>query len=277
MLVGAVFVNVRYPALAAIVLCATMRAETPEPASGSLDAAKRDLRELPAAERSREILGKSSGSGSADLPALTLPGSGDASQSKPEPNAAPSPTWLQDALKQTDAERDQRRQSPDAALARDQANGYKPVRAPDPLAQYLGQWMTPRDRELLRPEAKNSADQKTTGPLDLNASSLEGPGVSTSPPDAASVSTLELAKNPYLPEPETPLPAPSPFAPAAATSAQSGEHSHTSASLPMVAPSNLNTAPGSATPAPSPLEPAVIPPTAPIVDDRKYFPQLHRF
>lgn len=266
--------NLRFPAIAAIVLCATLRGETPAPATDSLDAAKRDLRELPAAERSQEVLGKSSGLGSASLPALTLPNSGDAPQNKPEPNAPPSPTWLQDALKQTDTEKDQRRQSPDAAQLRDQTNGYKPVRAPDPLAQYLGQWMTPRDRELLRPEAKNAADQKTRPPLDLNEQTPDKSGLLAPQTEALSVPMMEPSRNPYLPETDPQPPTPGPFAPV--TTAQSNERAREPFNLPAATPAIPNAQPASPKPAPSQLEP-VTAPTAPIVDDRKYFPQLHRF
>lgn len=251
-----------------------MRGETPAPATDPLDAAKRNLRELPAAERSREVLGKSSGLGSASLPALTLPSSGDAPQSKPEPNAPPSPTWLQDALKQTDAERDQRRQNPDAALARDQSHGDKAVRAPDPLAQYLGQWLTPRDRELLRPDARNTADQKTKNPLDSSEQTPDKPGFPALQTDSLSVSILEPAKNPYLPDSEAPL-APSPFAPTA--TAQGNEHTREPFSLPTATPGSPNGTPSTTKPAANPLEPPVASPIAPIVDERKYFPQLHRF
>ena len=251
-----------------------MRGETPASATDSLDAAKRDLRDLPAAERSQEVLGKSSSLGSASLPALALPNSGAVSQSKPDPDAPPSPTWLQDALKQTDAEKDQRRQGPDASLVRDQANGYKPVRAPDPLAQYLGQWMTPRDRELLRPEAKNVADQKAGTPLDLNGQTPDKPGVLAPQLESLALPMQEPARNPYLPETETPPPAPNPFA--TVSTAQSNERAREPFSLPPATPALPNAQPVSPKPASSPIEPAVSP-TAPIVDDRKYFPQLHRF
>jgi len=268
-------VNVRYPVLAAILLYyATAHAETPAPATNTLDAAKRDLRELPAVERSKDILGKSSGIGSAGLPTLTLPGEGSTPQNKPEPNAPPSPTWLQDALNQTDADRGQRRPGRDSTLARDPANGYKPTHATDPLAQYLGQWMTPRDRELLRPEAgKDGSDQKSKGPLDQTGPASELSGVT-----ALQTGLLqEPAKNPYLQEPE-PLPlAPNPFAPAVTTNAGANERSRLPAPLPAANPDRPTSLPSSPNPVVAPLAPAAPSPAAPIVDDRKYFPQLRRF
>ena len=270
--------NAKFLALAALLLGATLRAETPAPAAGSLDAAKRDLRDLPAAERSQEVLDKSSGVGAASLPILTLPGSGDASQSKPEPNAPPSTTWLQEALAQTDAVHDQHRPSSDPALGRDQANGYKTARASDPLAQYLGQWMTPRDRELLRPDSKNATDQKTNGSLDRYSQPSDKSAFSELPPEAPMVSILEPTQNPYLPEPEkTPLLA-SPFAaPVASTPASTNERSREPTGLAVAPPNKPSAGLDSPKPAASSLESPPISPTAPIVDDRKYFPQLHRF
>jgi len=267
-------VNVRYPALAAILLYATAHAETPAPATNTLDAAKRDLRELPAVERSKDVLGKSSGLGSAGLPTLTLPGDGSTTQSKPEPDAPPSPTWLQDALNQTDADRGQRRPIRDTTLLRDPANGYKPAQATDPLAQYLGQWMTPRDRELLRPEArKEVADQKTKGPLDQTGLTPELSGT----PVLLTGPMQDSAKNPYLQEPEPQSLAPNPFAPAVTTNTGPNERSRVPATLSATTPSQPNTLPSSPKPTVAPLAPAAPSPAAPIVDDRKYFPQLRRF
>jgi hypothetical protein len=260
------------------VLCLSAHGETPAPPTSSLDAARRDLRELPVTERTRDNLGKSSGFGTADLPALTLPGSGDSPQNKPEPNAPPSPTWLLDALKQTDAERSQRRPNPDAILARDQANGYKPVPAPDPLAQYLGQWMSPRDQELLRPDTKKSADLSTKGPLELTARMPEMSGLPALQTGLMPVSIVEPAKNPYLQEPTPqPLP-PNPLTPASVTRQLPNDRSRVPLAFPVGStPTGLSTTPSSVKPAVKPLEPATVLPTAPIIDDRKYFPQLHRF
>ena len=271
--------NVRYSAIAAILLCAAVHGETHAPPASSLDAARRDLRELPATERSQESLGKSSGFGTASLPALALPSSGDPAQNnKPEPNAAPSPTWLLDALQQTDAERGQRRPAADTTLTRDQGKGYKSASAPDPLAQYLGQWIDPRDRELLRTDVSKTADQRTKSPLDQASMKSEMSGSSALQAGATPFLINEPAKNPYLQEP---APQPSqlnPFAPTSVTSLQSQERSQVPSAFPVATgPANLSSTPTSVKSAVKPLEPVSAPPTAPIVDDRKYFPQLRRF
>jgi len=260
------------------LLCVSSYGETPAPPTNPLDAAKRDLRDLPATERPRDILGKSPGFGAASLPAVALPGSSDSPQNKPDPNAPPSPTWLQDALQQTDAERSQR---DSAALARDRANGYKPVPAPDPLAQYLGQWLAPRDQELLKSDARKTTDPKGKGPLDLTAQTPERSGLDAWPTsaDAKPVAINEPARNPYLQDEAALPPVPlNSYAPVSVTNIQQNDRSRAPATLPLAAaPNSLDRAPSSAKPATKPLDPVSAPPTAPIIDDRKYFPQLRRF
>lgn len=251
-----------------------MRGETPAPPQTTLETARRDLKTLPATERPQEILGKNSGLGSAALPALTLPGNSDAPPSKPEPNDPPSPTWLQDALNQTDAERGQHRGAFDSASTRAKTNGLKPTSTPDPLLQYLGQWLTPRDQELLRPDVRKTLDQTggIKGPLDSSSvptAASEPSGLRVLQTDFLPVSTLEPAKNPYLPEPAPLVQQPSPFA--SATSSKS---------LPGGVPPGQKlrpAAPGTLKPARSAEAVEPLPPTAPTVDDRKYFPQLRRF
>ncbi len=270
--------NVSHSVLAVILLCATVRGETPAPATSStLDTARKDLKALPATERPQDLLGKSTGLGSATLPTLTLPGNGDAPPSKPEPNAPPSATWLQDALNQTDAERSPRRSGSDPAQPRDKANGLKPASTLNPFSQYLGQWLTPRDQDLFRADARNALDpvgaSAVKNPQD---SSLTPPqtepnrtGLRGLQPDFLPVSTLEPAKNPYLPEPAPQVQPPNPFAPAASVNPLPG-------SVPLGQKSR-SAGPGALKQPARPAEAAPLPPTAPTVDDRKYFPQLRRF
>jgi len=271
-------VNVRYLALAAALLCVSSYGETPAPPTNPLDAAKRDLRDLPATERPRDILGKSPGFGAASLPAVALPGSSDSPQNKPDPNAPPSPTWLQDALQQTDAERSQRES---AVLARDRGNGYKPVPATDPLAQYLGQWLAPRDQELLKSDARKTTDQKGNGPLDLTAQNTQRSGLDAWPTsaDAKPVAINEPAKNPYLQDEAALPPVPlNSYAPVSVMSLQQNDRSRVPSALPLAAvPTGPDKTASSARPVAKPLEPVSALPTAPIIDDRKYFPQLRRF
>jgi hypothetical protein len=248
----------------------------PVPAGNALDAARRDLRALPATEKSREGLGKSPGS--ASLPTLAIPASGETQQSKPEePNAPQSSTWLLDALSKTDAERSQRRPGPEATLVRDQPNGYKPVQAKDPLAQYLGQWMAPRDLELLRPDAKKNTELKASNPQGMSVQTtdqtyLAGAQVGVVSP----VALVEPAKNPYLQEAEpAALPA-NPFSPIAPASGLASDRGRVPSALPGPTLADLPSKLDLRKPTVTPLEPPISP-AAPIIDSGKYFPQLRRF
>ena len=271
--------NVRLSIVALVLFAVSVQGETPAPApaENALDAARRDLRALPATEKSRDGLGKSSGS--ASLPTLTIPASGDTQQSKPEePNAPPSPTWLLDALSKTDAERSQRRPGPDAALVRDQPNGYKPVQAKDPLAQYLGQWMAPRDLELLRPDAKKTTELAAQNPQGSTVQATDQtflPGAQVGV--MSSVALGEPAKNPYLQEAE-PLPLPAnPFSPTGSTNALANDRGRGPPALPAQPSADLPTKSDLRKPAAASLEQSPVSPAASIIDSEKYFPQLRRF
>jgi hypothetical protein len=185
---------------------------------------------------------------------------------------------LLDALQQTDADRSQR---DSVALARDRANGYKSVPAPDPLAQYLGQWLAPRDQELLKSDARKTTDQKGKGPLDLTVQTPERSRLDAWPTgaDAKPVAINEPARNPYLQEETTVQPLPlNSYAPVSVAPVQPTDRSRVPSTLPLAAAlTSLERAPSSAKPATKPLEPVSALPTAPIIDDRKYFPQLRRF
>jgi hypothetical protein len=273
-------VNVRYSAFAAIVLSAHGQNASTTTNENSLDAARRDLRALPATERSHEFLGKSSGLGSAGLPSLALPGESSKPQAQPEPNAPPSATWLQDAMKQTEVERSQRRSLPDSEGTREQNNGYKPAAAPDPFGKYLEQWLSPRDLEMLRPESRKTADQKQ------NSASLEQTqkrsgvfGAPASQTTLDAVPIMPTTQNPYLVEPSSlsPTPLPNPFAPSTPSALPQSDRNR----VPTALPTSTSTVSPRST---APVKPAFTPPeampkapTAPIVDDRKYFPQLRRF
>jgi hypothetical protein len=272
-------VNVRLSIVALALFAVSVHGETPapEPAGNALDAARRDLRALPATEKSRDGLGKSPGS--ASLPTLTIPASDETQQSKPEePNAPPSPTWLLDALSKADAERSQRRPGPDATLVRDQPNGDKRVQAKDPLAQYLGQWMAPRDLELLRPDAKKTTEQATTSPQGLTVQTTDQTFLSGAQEGVMSSAALgEPAKNPYLQEAE-PVPSPAnPFSPTGSTNALANDRGRVPPALPAPPSADLPAKSDLRKPAAAALEQSPVSPAAPIIDSGKYFPQLRRF
>jgi len=283
-------VNARYPAFAAVLLgVSTVLAETPAPTAPSnsaLEDARRDLRALPALERSQEVLGKSTGLGSAGLPMLTLPGAEARTQKKEDVNGAPSSTWLLDAVQKTEAEQSGRRaaSAADAKLDRESASGRKATPAVDPFGQYLKQWLSPRDLELLRPEAKNGSGQKTGIAGSEPTPSLGGNGRRSEALSGADVgptaSIIPVTKNPYLADLAPPPPATlaSPLAqPAAPVGLPLGDRNRSLSAFPA---SNSGSAPRPVVPAKPAVAPAEAfphPPTAPLVDDRKYFPQLRRF
>jgi hypothetical protein len=280
-------VNVRFSAFAALALGLSAYGQnaTSTASDNSLEAARRDLSALPATERSRELLDKSSGLGSASLPTLAMPGGGSKPQSQPAPNAPPSATWLQDALTQTDLDRGQRRTSSDSSSPREQANnGYKSAAAPDPFGKYLEQWLSPRDLEMLRPDSRKNTDQKPiNSSLELDKATLKsgvfGGAASQSPKEAVPI--MPVMQNPYLVE--TPPTSPSsagslsnPFAPPTPSILPQNDRTRgpaTSQPTTTNSPRPL----GPVKPALSPAEAVPKAPTAPIVDDRKYFPQLRRF
>ncbi len=243
------------------------------PAANTLDAARKDLKSLPETEKSQELLGKSSGLGTASLPALAIPGgSGETQSSKSDSSAPPSATWLQDALNQTNNDRDQHRSGQEAAREREKDGGGAKLKSTsDPLAQYLGKWLTPRDQQLLRPDVQKRID--STDPLKIPggspSASVSGRDRPSSPvlqTDFLPVSSFEPAKNPYLPEPAPQVQPPNPFAPASPIKGLPGNF-----------PAGQVGKPGSVKPAAKPVEAPAVSPNAPTVDDRKYFPQLRRF
>jgi len=238
-------VNVRFSTVALVLFAVSVQGETPAPApaGNALDAARRDLRALPATEKSRDGLGKSPGS--ASLPALTVPASGETQQSKlEEPNAPPSPTWLLDALSKTEAERNQRR---------------------------------PGEFELLRPDAKKNTEPTAPNPQGMSVQTtdqtyLAGGKVGMVSP----VALVESAKNPYLQEAEPAAQPANPFSPIASASGLASDRSRVPQALPAPPSADLPTKSDLRKPAASP-EQSLVSPAAPIIDSGKYFPQLRRF
>lgn len=278
--------NVRISAIGALVLglSAFGQGTATTTSDNSLEAARRDLSALPATERSQELLGKSSGLGSASLPVLTMPGGSSKPQAQPAHNSLPSATWLQDALTQTDLERGQRRTASDSSAQREQANnGYKPAAAPDPFGKYLEQWLSPRDLEMLRPESRKNADQKQLSSgmeKDIASPRSGGFGGTATPSRTDAVPIMPMTENPYWVEPARPTsaaPLSNPFAPLPPSALPQKQTDRNR--VPNVSPSSTS-APrptGPVKPALTPVEAVPKAPTAPIVDDRKYFPQLRRF
>lgn len=285
------------------MLCASAHGQTstnnstqaPTSSDSTLESARRELKDLPATERTRDILGKSSTLGSAGLPLLTLPGDTGNAAARPDPNKAPSANWLQDALNQADSEAAAHRRATDPSLARDRdrPGGYKPVEVPNPFGQYLEQWISPRDLELLRAgqETKKSSEP-TQGfvkpwepPQNQNTGTGRTPDVTGGLLPEAGQSLIPImpvtTRNPYIDEPDSTVPAPGPNAFLAQNVPGQPPIDRARVPVPLstlpsaTAESSRQAAP--LKPAVTPAQPANRPPTAPIVDDRKYFPQLRRF
>lgn len=286
--------------IAAVALCAVAHGQTSAgssadsspPSENTLESAKRELKELPAAERSRDFLGKPS-LGSSNLPTLTLPGD-NGSAPRSDQNKTPSDTWLQDAAKQVDAEAAARRRTTDPNFSRDQnrTEGYKPIDPPNPLAQYLEQWISPRDLELLHAgqESKSGPDStaffKKTADKPSNLSPSAGLPTDFANPSLAVAQTGPVVPlqpqlhNPYIEEtePSPTLANPNTLLPQASSVTGPADRARVLPSLsssPDIAPQDTPKS-QSQKPAVSP-NPPDRPPTAPIIDDRKYFPQLRRF
>ncbi|MFT3780725.1 MAG: hypothetical protein QM790_01835 [Nibricoccus sp.] len=261
-------------------LCSSSYGQTAEKPNASsttsaLEEARRDLRDLPAMERSRDLLPKPA-LGSAAPPSFDFPG---AAKPESKENAAPSPTWLQDALDRAELEKTQQR-ARDNVSSRRLLDDSKTPAAPDPFAKLIEQWLSPRDLELLRP---TTSGPTTFGPRDVSKAE-KGSRRDAQPADVQTqvpspvAPIMPLPRNPYIEDAEA-------FSSPAQTTPQAGQlrraeaprYSDGRALAPMDSPADVASKKPTK-PAVSPKPPASTPPpTAPVVDDRKYFPQLRRF
>lgn len=142
----------------------------------------------------------------------------------------------------------------------------------DPLAALLPQWFGKPDLRTERPANTGRSDVKSTVADPLSVSSAAWGAQNNSFGSLG----VPVQRNPYLdPVPAASVvPVPSTMPPGAPLVAVP--------LLPGMKPANDAADPSSRTQAASPPQdrtprPPVTPPTAPIVDDRKYFPQLRRF
>ena len=204
------------------------------------------------------------------LPFVMPSSSGTASASPAGSGNSGSQGWLLDAL-QDQQQRSRFRSNPSSRGELD----VPPLRQedrPNPLNGYLQTWLSPRDRELLVPGGDRGVDGRTSlagsaEPVWRPRSSIDASGLTA---DARRGHKLAPASNPYL---DT---APASIAPAELIPPR--RQPNTLGSMPAVVlpPSATQ---GSSLPelgSPSVTEP-VAPPTAPLIDERRYFPQLRRF
>jgi len=250
----------------------------------TLDTARRELQELPAIERGLTPMERRPES-TLPLPLFTpvAPQAPASSLAGEEDLAKPVPSqgWLLDALRKTEAQDRTRSKAlwGDDRLSSNAARG-KAESAPNPLGNYLQQWLSPGDQKLLGGEKLRSTPLEHAGihsdePFRGAAAYDAKPLLSNARPHLPMVSERV---NPYLtpapsedslvPEPLAPLPPGSNARTTASTLSNPGTDS-------TMYPPPWDTAPtlsGSTKP-----QSVLPPPTAPLVDEHRYFPQLRRF
>lgn len=261
---------------------AMARGADPEPKepTDTLETARRDLQELRTLERSQTPSRRLPES-TLQLP-LVLPSSSTGKVGEGSATTAPEPSqgWLLDALKKTEAQdrarsttsRGEDRLSPEAA--RRKAQG-----APNPFSNYLQQWLSPQDRRLLGGEKLNPTALERAGihedePFRAKPINQATPLLSRLPDRK---SALEERANPYLTpaqRDENFLPEPLALLPSdRAAQTPLSRLSNSPLETPTYSPP-WDTAPSSV----APTKPeALPPPTTPLLDERRYFPQLRRF
>jgi hypothetical protein len=261
---------VQLSAAGALLGVLALRAETPSgnPERSRMEEAKRDLQTLPNLQRGTQP--------STSLPEVAVPvpsfAANLAATARPDSKGtlqqnAPSQGWLLDALKADQERRDAAGRSNKwtSANAREQLTQRE---AENPLNSYVQQWLSPRDRELLLPARR---DESNNGMRNAPESPSWRPRteIDTKPMLTQAQSRAgERTRNPYLdPSSSSGFPA--------TASAQSGSVS---------VPSNTTNFPLQALPSPAvspntgkPAKLDWTPPTAPVVNESRYFPQLRKF
>lgn len=255
-------------------------------ADDPLETARRELQELPTLERSARPEGRMSD------PALALPAFRPSTPGSPSPQAKqndlspttepmPSQGWLLDALRKTEVEdraRTKARTSDDRLSP--EAMKRKLEGAPNPLNNYLQQWLSPGDRRLLGGEKLSPTQLERAGIRE------DEPFRPKNTPDAHSLLSNPKTHLPLSGERVNPYLTPSgpeerlltePLAPLPATAATRTPLSRLSSAAP---DQSMYSPPWDTTPTVtgSTAKPAAIPPpTTPLLDERRYFPQLRRF
>lgn len=249
--------------------------------SDLLEEARRELQELQSVERSLEPSRRLPGS-TLQLPVLTpaAPTAKTKEEEKTQSSDQTSQGWLLDGLKAAEA-RDRSRlrsASPNDRLS-PEALRRKADGAPNPLNNYLEQWLAPQDRRLLGGEKPGQTALERSGIRDQEPFR---PKANDSPKSPFLNSDTGLGMpsdrvNPYLTG--EPAEDPSFTPPFSSISTSPVARPHLSRS-----PNSLNDQPsyppnGDTVPTlgGSTKTEALPPPTAPLLDERRYFPQLRRF
>jgi len=275
--------STRVPFASLAALAAAASAHSAENNASAVESAKRDLRALPAAESQVESAGTPSFfSGSSALPSLSLPNSATSASPKKtdEVKKAPSGGWLLDGVRGLETE-SREREAAEMKRAADPAS-LRAAGAPadaNPLGSYLNQWLLPRDQGLNLAGVNSHGLATSESTAAERAREQEALSSTVSPfqtdlPGLAELAGNKRGTNPYLNDPLQASPERSPFTAAVGDRGIANTPAASSLApqltLPFAAPAPMAPIP-EAKAAPS------APPTAPIVDDRKYFPQLRRF
>jgi hypothetical protein len=245
-----------------------------------LEAARRELRELPSLDRNHTVTPAGRSTESAiqlPLPAPAAPAKGD-DEGVAAKTSEPSQGWLLDAFKQTESKERSNTAQPAHSLSPD-ATRRKREGAPNPFGNFLQQWLSPQDRRLLGGEKLNQTSLERAGireevpfrPKTIDASK-------TLMPAAGEHRALgEDRVNPYLAIesgderlPSGAFAAPSNTAP---LKPPPSRLSNFMGEEPTYSP-NGDTAPALSG---ATKRESLPPPTAPLFDERRYFPQLRRF
>lgn len=258
----------------------------PQPSDDPLEVARRELQELPTLDRSIPPGGRRPDS-ELSLPTFipSTPGSPSSKSKENDLSPATEPLasrgWLLDALRKTETEDRLKtngrtrgeRLSPEALK-------QKLENAPNPLNNYLQQWLSPGDRRLLVGEKLNSTPLERAGVREDDAfrpkaaydtqamlsnarAQLPMNGERVNPYLTSSASDDRLVPEPLAPLPNTTTTR-TPLSRLSTTAPDQTVYSPQWDTTPTVT--------GSAT------KPETIsPPTAPLLDERRYFPQLRRF
>lgn len=275
--------STRVPFASLAALAAAASAYPAESDASAVESAKRDLRALPAAESQAEGAGKPSlFSGSSALPGLSLPNSATSpSPTKTdEAKKPPSGGWLLDGVRGLEAESREREAAERKRAAEPASLRAAGVTADvNPLGSYLDQWLLPRDQGLNlaganAPGGATSESNAAERAREKDALSSTVSPFQTDLPGLAELAGNKRGTNPYLNDPLQASPERSPFTAAAGDRGIANTPAASSLApqltLPFAPPAHISPTP-EAKVAPS------APPTVPIVDDRKYFPQLRRF
>ena len=279
-----------------VVACSTWAADDKATNDKSaLEAARRDLRALPALEKEIPSSSGRRGFDASLVPTPTWQAPAPAPSAPPSTVSPRSDTWLVDAFNATETK--ESREARHLGATGQNAGRGAPNRDPlgqmfgkteepreNPLASYLQQWLSPQSLTLLKAERR---EDEASG-LALLEDALPKQRVGPTAAPAGELSALDLspmdggpatqsARNPYLDAMNSTTASAPPSAANGSLIVPAGGVGVPTLSTPNNSRSSAPSVQKPPTAFPAKRPPAYTPPTAPIVDDQKYFPQLRRF